>query len=59
MTERAWARLNIVSLVLFVLLSVWQAINARSNPLRWAFVVIAVGFTAQVVYRVWRLRAVR
>jgi hypothetical protein len=58
MTERAWDRLIIVSLVLFVLLSLWQAINASTN-LRWAFVVIAVVSAAQLAYRVRRLRSVR
>ena len=59
MTEHAQARLNIVLLVLFTLLTVWQAINASTESLRWAFGIFATVSAASVAYRVWRLRAVR
>ena len=59
MTERDWARLTIVFLVLFTLLTVWQAINASTRSLRWAFAIFATVSAAAVAYRVWRLRAVR
>jgi hypothetical protein len=48
--------MQIVALMMFAMLSMWNAIDARAEGLRWAFVALAIGFGSPRAYEVWRLR---
>ena len=59
MTDRAWARVQIVGLTLFALLAAWNVFDAQTAAARYLSTAMVAGLSAAVAWKLHRYHAVR